>query len=168
MNVATVDVKIIDRLKKIAIFQTIKDSDESINALLGIISIKNFPVNSNVIVEQEMGDEMYIVLEGGVRIQKKTNAGDDYTVLFLEAEQNVFFGEMALIDDDKRSATVVTTRDSSFLVIKKKDFLEFCEKRPEICWRIILSISRIISNRLRKTSGDMLTIFNALVNEIDQ
>ena len=67
-----------------------------------------------------MGDELFILLEGAVDILKKTMAGDDYVVTSLKAEYNIFIGELALIDDDKRSASVVATENSEVLVIGRR------------------------------------------------
>jgi CRP/FNR family cyclic AMP-dependent transcriptional regulator len=77
-----------------------------------------------------------------------------------------FFGELALIDDDKRSATVVATEDSEFLVITKADFTRLGDTYPSIGLPITRAIAKILASRLRKTTGDMLTIFDALVSEI--
>jgi CRP-like cAMP-binding protein len=161
-----VNEKILDKLKKVPLFAEIRENDEYMKELLEISRQKDYNGGEQIIKEGEIGDEMYIVFTGGVEIRKKTRAGDDYTVIKLEAEQNVFFGELGLIDDDKRSATVIASRDSTFIVINKKDFLALGKKHPQICLPITLSISRILSSRLRKTTQDMLTIFDALVNEI--
>ena len=109
---------------------------------------------------------MFIVFSGGVEILKKTRAGDNYTVVKLKAEYNVFFGEMALIDDDKRSATVRADMDSEFLVITKDAFHELGNKYPSIGLPVTRAISKILAGRLRKTTQDMLTLFDALVSEI--
>ena len=121
-----------------------------------------------VIQEGEKGSEMYIMLSGAVEIQRKTRAGDSYTVAKLRAEFNVFFGEMALIDDDVRSATIIATEDSEFLMITKEDFLALGKKYPQIVLPITRVIAQILASRLRNTTGDMLTIFDALVNELQQ
>jgi CRP/FNR family cyclic AMP-dependent transcriptional regulator len=134
--------------------------------LLSIIKIRKYQEGKHVIREGEIGSELFIVYKGGVEIRKKTRDGDDYTVIILRAEDNAFFGEMALIDDDKRSATVLTLENSIFLVISKEDFITLGDQFPAIGLPITRAISRILAGRLRKTTQDMLTIFDALVNEI--
>jgi CRP-like cAMP-binding protein len=158
--------EILAKLKQIPLFNEIKDNDDYMHELLVICKLRKASAGEFLIKEGDIGEEMFIVFSGGVEIRKQTRAGDDYTVLKLNAEQNIFFGELALIDDDKRSATVIASEDSSFLVINKKDFLELGHRHPQIGLPITLSISKILSSRLRKTTQDMLTIFDALVNEI--
>ena len=155
-----------EKLRQIPLFEEIKENDAHLKELQDICRLKSASAGEFLIKEGDIGDEMFIVFSGGVEIRKQTRAGDDYTVVRLDADQNVFFGELALIDDDKRSATVIASRDSSFLVIKKTDFLNLAKRNPQICLPITLAISKILSARLRKTTDDMLTIFDALVNEI--
>jgi CRP/FNR family cyclic AMP-dependent transcriptional regulator len=163
-----VEQAVVDKLKQISLFQKINENDEYMAELEAICRPKSVSGGQVVIKEGEKGSEMYIMLTGAVEIQRKTRAGDSYTVLKLRAEQNIFFGEMALIDDDVRSATIVATEDSEFLFITKEDFFNLGERYPQIALPIIRVIAQILASRLRNTTGDMLTIFDALVNELQQ
>ena len=160
------DNEVLDKLKQIPVFAEIKDDKKNLGLLHDICKRKQYKANETIIKEGELGAEMYIVLHGGVEILKRTRAGDNYTVINLRAEDNVFFGELALIDDDKRSATVTASMDSNFLLISKNDFMKLGNSHPSIGLPITRAIAKIIAGRLRKTTSDMLTIFDALVNEI--
>jgi CRP/FNR family transcriptional regulator, cyclic AMP receptor protein len=162
----SVRTELVEKLKKIPFLHEIKENEKYMTRLLGIIKIRKYPKGRYVIREGEIGSELFIVYKGGVEIRKQTRAGDDYTVVVLRAEDNAFFGEMGLIDDDKRSATVLTLENSIFLVISKEDFISLGDQYPEVGLPITRAISRILAGRLRKTTQDMLTIFDALVNEI--
>lgn len=157
---------ILSILKRISLFEEIKDDDASMEVLSTVFSTRNYKAGDKIIKEGEVGSEMFIVAEGEVEIQKRTRAGDNYTVVRLKASHNVFFGEMGLIDDDKRSATVTAIADSEFLVVDKKAFLKLGNDHPQIGLPITRAISKILAGRLRKTTEDMLTIFDALVSEI--
>ena len=162
------DTEILDKLKQIPLFGAIKDKDDQIAAFQSICGMRSVPSGDVIIKEGERGSEMFIMLKGRVAVQRLTRAGDDYTVVQLRAEDNVFFGEMALIDDDTRSATIVALEESEFLVITKEDFLRLGESHPQIVLPITREIGKILASRVRKTTGDMLTIFDALVNELQQ
>ncbi len=161
-------MEILEKLKQIPLFDEIKDNDEYMNLLLKVFKTKSYKSGDVIIKEGDVGSEMYIVFSGGVEILKRTRAGDNYTVVNLKAEYNVFFGEMALIDDDKRSATVVANMDSDFLVITKDSFHKLGNEYPSIGLPITRAISKILAGRLRKTTQDMLTLFDALVSEIQE
>lgn len=156
------------KLKQIPLFAEISGNDSYLGRLQEICRARSVSGGQVVIQEGEKGSEMYIMLSGRVEIRRRTRAGDDYTVVKLRAEDNVFFGEMALIDDDVRSATIVTTEDSDFLVVSKKDFIDLGDQHPQIALPITREIAKILASRLRKTTGDMLTIFDALVSELQE
>ena len=158
----------LERLKQISLFREISANARFMEKLTEICRTRRYREGETIIKEGEIGNEMFVVLSGGVEILKRTRAGDNYTVVSLKADDNVFFGELALIDDDKRSATVMAAVDSEFLLISKKDFLTLGNENPEIGLPITRAIAQIIASRLRKTTGDMLTIFDALVNEIKE
>lgn len=157
---------ILEKLKKIAIFDELKDREEHLLRLREICRLKTYAKDEVIIREGDVGSEMFIVLSGSVEIRKQTRAGDPYTVAKLRAEQNVFFGELALVDDDSRSATVIALEDSRFIVITKDDFLNLGRTDPAIDLPVTQAIAKILAGRLRKTTMDMLTIFDALVSEI--
>ena len=161
------DASVTEKLKQIRLFADIRKNDDYMERLRTICRQTSVPTGKVVIKEGERGSEMYIMLAGRVEIRRRTRAGDNYTVVKLRAEDNVFFGEMALIDDDVRSATIVTTEDSDFLVVTKHDFLELGDRFPQIALPVTREIAKILASRLRKTTGDMLTIFDALVTELE-
>lgn len=156
----------IEKLKQIPLFSEIRKNQKSMEKLADICKTRYYKKGDIIIKEGETGDEMFIVMSGGVEILKRTRAGDDYTVVRLLAEHNVFIGELALIDDDTRSATVRASMDSDFLVIRKKDFVSLGNDYPKIGLTITRAIAKLLAGRLRKTNQDMLTLFDALVTEI--
>lgn len=160
------DTAIREKLRVIPLFSAISTDDAALERILSISSTRRVSVGEVVIREGEPGSEMFVMLQGRVEIRRRTRAGDDYTVVTLRAEDNVFFGEMALIDDDVRSATIVTTEDAEFLVLGKSEFLNLGDSDPQIALPITREIAKILASRLRKTTGDMLTIFDALLNEL--
>ena len=160
------DQEVLNKLKKVAIFKEIKENNEYLSKLAMICKTKSFSKGEFIIKEGEIGGEMYIIFKGAVEIQKKTRSGDNYTVFMSDAKQNFFFGELALIDDDKRSATVIASEDSSLLVISKKAFIKLGNENPNIGLLVTRAISQKLASNLRKTTDDMLTLFDALVGEM--
>jgi CRP-like cAMP-binding protein len=156
----------LEKLKNIALFEAIKDNETAMKRVIEVSSLRKFHKGDYIIKEGEMGDELFILLEGSVDILKKTMAGDDYVVTSLKAEYNIFIGELALIDDDKRSASVVAKENSETLVIGKENFLALGDSDPHIGLSVTRVISKILAGRLRKTNEDMMTLFDALVTEV--
>lgn len=154
------DIK--ERLKKISLFKAIKNEEESLLKIKDIIVEKQYPQDSFIIKEGEIGDCMYILNKGKISIEKKTLMGDTFSLAKLSEEQNFYFGEQALLDNDSRSASVRAITDTKCFMIKKDDFNKFCEENPYIGYLIIKDIAISLAAKLRKTTDDNLTLINAL------
>jgi len=154
-------------LKRIVLFRDFKDDDLVLKKIEKIFKEKRAKKGRVRIRENEEGDELYIIKTGSVRILKDTIQNEPYTVVNLSADQNVFFGEIGLLCNDKRSATVVAEQDCIFLVTDRDKFLEFGEKEPYAALLITRKIAKILAKRLSKSNEDVVTLFSALVSEID-
>jgi len=154
-------------LKNIVLFKDFKDDRAVLKKIEKLFTEVSAKKGETIFREGREGDELYIIKRGSVRIVKNTLQNEPYTVVMLSAAQNVFFGEMGLLLNDTRSATVVAEEDSTFLVSNRKKFLEFGESEPYIALLITRQIAQILAQRLRKTNQDVVTLFSALVDEID-
>jgi CRP/FNR family cyclic AMP-dependent transcriptional regulator len=154
-------------LSNIVLFDDFKDDIKVLKKIEQLFTEQEAKKGEVIIREGKEGDELYIIKTGCVRILKNTLQNDKYTVVILSADQHIFFGEIGLLLNDKRSATVVTECDSKFLVTNREKFLEFGEKEPYIALKITRKLARILCQRLSKTNQDVVTLFSALVSEID-
>lgn len=159
---------IVSRLQQVSLFKEIKDNKDALEKIVSIITLRRFSHGDKIIKEGEQGDEMFILNEGKVRIEKKTLQDESYTVVSLSDEMNVFFGEQALMDNDFRSATVLAETDCECYVIKKADFDKLGDENPRIGLLITREITKILSGRLRKTNQDVITLFEALVKQVEE
>ena len=85
----------------------------------------------------------------------------------LDSEQNIFFGEMAIISNDKRSATVTAKTDCVALALSGKRFTTICDKEPILGYRVLSVLARRLANTLRETNSDKAILYEALCNEIE-
>lgn len=118
--------------------------------------------------EGEEGDTMFVIRSGRVRVEKKTPYSDTYTVTFLHAEAGDFFGELAMLDREVRSATVVAETATEALVISRDRFVAFGDAMPVAGLLLTRRIARHIAARLRQSNRDIVTLFAALVQEIEE
>ncbi len=86
------------------------------------------------------GDALYIIQRGKVKVVL-SDAGGKEVILSVLGPGN-FFGEMALIDDEPRSAGVMTMEISEFYVISKSDFRACVAKQPELATNLMRHLSR--------------------------
>ena len=98
-------------------------------------------------------DHMYYVLKGKLNVIKEVDEnGAKQYVKVAEIKHDTLLGELAIIDGSKRSATVVTTIDTSVLGIHAKHFNLLVKSRPEIGVILIRKVAKLISERLKNTT----------------
>jgi CRP/FNR family transcriptional regulator, cyclic AMP receptor protein len=90
----------------------------------------------------DRGDAMYVVTEGEVEIREGST-------LLERAGPGSIFGEMALIDDAPRSATVVAKTASRLVAVDRRQFEFMVTETPYFA----LAVMKVLADRLRKTSG---------------
>ena len=95
--------------------------------------------DGEVIVRQgEMGDCMYVIQEGRVEVLRE-EGGKEQHLMFLE--QGEFFGEMAVVEREVRSATVRAKGASRILTVDKQNFLRRIHEDPSLAYRIVQTMS---------------------------
>ncbi|MFC1508910.1 Crp/Fnr family transcriptional regulator [Candidatus Omnitrophota bacterium] len=129
-------------LKKIPLFSLL--DDEELEAIYKQSSTKQYPKNNFIILENDEGDTLYIILKGKVKVTKIFETGDEIILSVLD--KGNFFGEMSLLDGKPRSANVVTLEDTTLRVINRHDFENFLEMHPKIALKLL----RELTSRLRK------------------
>ncbi len=158
---------VIDKVKEIAFFKQYANDDKVIKKIIEICEPRVVLEGSYLIKEGERGDELFIILSGTIDIVKKTLQDEEYIVATLSANnESIYVGELALIDQEKRSATVVAKTKCECITLRRNRFLEFGDEFPEIGLQITRAIASQLSQKLRKTSYDVITLFSALVEEI--
>jgi len=96
--------------------------------------------------EGDRADSLYILATGRLRVQVKQPDGAEATV--AEVGRHEVVGEMAIISDEPRSATVIAIRDSELLMFTREEFDRIVDEHP----RAMLKIARVIAGRLRRSS----------------
>lgn len=157
---------LVEKLRRIALFQAIKDDEERLAKLSGIVSMRQCKAGQPIITEGEAGSEFFILNKGTVDVLKRTLDNDVFTIVTLMDEQDVFFGELALMDEELRSASVTAKTDCELLVINREDFNRLGEQDHRLGLLVTRAVGRALSRRLRKTNEDLIILFEALVGEV--
>ena len=158
----------IDLLRETEIFRNL--AEDQIRKILKISREVTFSEGEFIMREGEEGDTLYIILEGTVEVVKSLVRGegdeeeDRQNKVFtrLDASGHAVFGEMALLETMRRTATIHTVTKCRFYEIKKDDFLSLAEADHELGFRILLNLARIVSARLRKADEDTIKLTTAL------
>ena len=158
----------LETLKTIPLFKAFKTDEKKLSALASLMSERTVMAGSYLVKEGELGKEMFILDRGEVEITKTTLENEQYTVVVLNEKNNAFFGELALLDEDKRSASIKATKDCQVLVLGRSEFETLENTHPDIGLIITRELAKIVCRRFRTTNEDVILLFEALVNEVSQ
>lgn len=132
-------------LKNAPVFQGLTDSQ--MQQIEKRCIRRNFPRNAMVIHEGDTEASLFVIEKGRVKVYLSGTDGREIIInTHGPGEQ---FGELALIDGERRSASIMTCEESSFLVINKQIFNDLVRDFPEISFNLIVDLSRKI-RRLTK------------------
>lgn len=132
-------------LKRVQLFANL-ELDE-LEQLAAIAHEKKMPAGELIITQNTTGNEMYIVAKGAVEVY--IQGLDDARSLVVLGKGQVI-GEMALIDQGYRSASVRTTREGATLyLIESNDFYSLCEENNHIGFIVMRNLAIDIAFKLR-------------------
>jgi len=152
--------------RKIFLFQDLEDLE--LEQVLSRTSPREFPAGRVIIQEGDPGDSLYIMVSGEVEITKQLtlvldkDTPKERVMIRLKAEDGVYFGEMSLLENDPRSATVTALSDCRLLELYQKDFLELVRNDPAMGLKLLLRLAQLLSRHLRKTNQDVVKLTTAL------
>jgi hypothetical protein len=125
-------VEIALEIRNIPIFERL--TTRQLFDLAGVVREEEHPADTEIIRDGDDGSCMYFIVSGSIRVMK-----DDRTIAELGTRE--FFGEMALFEGEKRSATCVTTTPTKLLRIERADLMSLMEELPSIAIGICQSLS---------------------------
>jgi CRP-like cAMP-binding protein len=129
-------------LQKVPLFSQLAQPE--LQRVVDVARERAYPKNSVILFEDDPGDALYVVAQGQVKVVLIGEDGREVILSVLGAGE--FFGEMALIDDEPRSAHVIAMEDSALLVLRREDFQGILRQSPGIA----LALLRELSRRLRR------------------
>jgi CRP-like cAMP-binding protein len=137
-------------LRTVPIFSELADQD--IASLAHLALRKRYPKDTVVFFENEEGDFFFTILEGRIKV---TILGDDGREVILSVlGPGDFFGEMALLDNEPRSATAIAVEESELLSLHRNDFQSVLNDNRSITNALI----KVLSARLRRANHQISTL----------
>ena len=116
--------------------------------LTQVVLRKPYPKDSTVIAAGDPADALYVVISGRLKVMMSDNEGREVILAILS--QGDFFGEMGLIDQAPRSATVVTIESCELLTITQTDFTRCLQKNFDLTMNVIRGLVKRLREADRK------------------
>ncbi len=135
-----------EALKKIPLFRHLTYKEQT--AVLSVASTRTFPAGREIVTEGQPGEELFVVIRGRVSIEKGG-------VEIAELRAGGHFGEMGLIDNAPRSATVRAIEPTRVMVIARPDLMHLMKKESILAVKLLWSFVQVLSDRLRETNSEL-------------
>lgn len=141
-------------LKEVRIFKYLTPGEREIVAKKLIK--KSFAKGTVIFEEKSPGDEMFLITDG---VAEVSIARNDARLVLAELGKGLFFGEMALLTEKVRSATVTAMIDCEVFVLKRNDFQELVKEYPQLACGLLLALSEVLCDRILATNENLETYF---------
>ncbi len=147
----------VETLRSVPLFRALDDN--AAFDLCNLLTVREEPSGTPLFYRGDPGDAMYLIETGRVRISVKDADGHDATL--AEFRDGEFFGEMAILDEQPRSADATIVADTRLAVLSRDDFRAFLHKNPDIA----LGMLTAMTYRLRRTDELLRHRVSRNVNE---
>jgi len=157
-----------EQLKKFTIFSDL--TDDELNHFSDALKEVKMEKGQQFITEGEEGDCIYLLLEGEVQINqaltlsmnKSESDNREKAILKLSSDINPLFGEMSMFNEgDRRTANVRAETACVLVKLDKLDLYNICEKNPNVGFKVMRNLGRIISGNLVKANQNVLKLTTA-------
>ena len=139
-------------LKQIPLFKHL--SYVQLVALLNISEVKAYPQGTHIFQEGQMGEELYVVLDGSVSIEKNG-------VELASLGSGALFGEMAIMDKAPRSALAVSTANTRLIEVGRGRLFSLMRQEKDIAVKLLWCFVQVLNQRLRTTNLDLMKLREA-------
>jgi len=142
-------------------------NDEELNQILPYFEKKFIKAEEFIVKEGEYSDIAFLLQKGEVSVIKETIYKDDYIITDIKAGGDEFFGEVNLIDRGLVTSTIKAKSDCEILQITHNNFINLMDEKPLVAVKLLWVIAYDISKHLRKADSDVITLFNAFVEVVE-
>ena len=147
----------LEAIRSVPLFASL--DDEAAIELRNLLSETKVPQNTRLFRQGDIGDAMYLIESGRVRISIRDD--DKQEVTLAELAQGDFFGEMSIIDGRQRSADAKVVEDAYLAVLPRDTFLSFVRTNPDVA----LEMLSALTDRLRRTDDLLRSRVSRNANE---
>jgi CRP/FNR family transcriptional regulator, cyclic AMP receptor protein len=142
--------KIIDFAKKVPLFQGLTDTE--LSAVCSLMIPREFRAGEVIVQGDDEGQTFFIMVSGTANVTAITS--EDRQTILATLKRSDFFGEIAILDGEPRSASVIASEDCKLLMLYRKPFLDILHRFPKITIQMLVEMSK----RLRHSNRQINTL----------
>ena len=139
---------VLKALESVPIFDGL--SNKELSEVARLTHERTYKKDEHIFKQHAPAEGMYVILDGAVEIKDP-----DSGTIFASLNSGDFFGELALLDEEPRSASAHATQPARLIGFFRTDLLTLIQRSPELGNKILLNLSRVLGERLRKTNEEL-------------
>ena len=143
-------MKKIELLQSVALFWDL--SEEELGYISEKMIARHYESGQFIFLEDSEGEQCFFVVQGSVKVTRLSNDGREVILAMLN--EGDFFGEMALLDGESRSANVIALEKTEVLTLNRADFLVVLHDYPQIAIQLL----KEMAHRLRKSDRQIASL----------
>lgn len=136
-----------DILGTIPIFSSLKSGE--LKEIERIVHVRTYESGEFIFREGDVGAGLFVIAEGRVDIILENRVVDDQPTRLASLDKGSFFGELSLLDNERRSAAARAAETSVMIGLFRPDLLDLIERNPRLGSKVLMNVARIIGERLR-------------------
>lgn len=133
-------------VRGVSLFADLEPS--ALSALQRASELRDYPEGAVIVSQEDPGEALFVLVRGRVKVVLYGESGRE-VILSIFRQAGDFFGEMSLLDDEPRSATVIAAERSRLLVLSRSSFQEHIAAHPRTAFRVLRELTR----RLRRADA---------------
>ncbi|NJN27460.1 MAG: SpoIIE family protein phosphatase [Cyclobacteriaceae bacterium] len=160
-------MEIVQILQKVPLFSGL--DSHSLSAITPLFEAEVFPAKSKILREGEFGDSMFIIANGEVSVTKFSDEGKE--ILITNMKSGSYFGEVALIDNQPRSANINAENELSVLRLRKSAFEKLLIEDKTFAINFYRNLLNETLERMRETATNLTsskTVLDQKSTRLDQ
>ena len=164
-----------EKLKNYKIFEDL--SNENINLFVDVLEEVKVDKGENFISEGDAGDSVFLLLKGEVEVNQvltlSVNKGEidrrEKALIKLSSDDYPQFGELSMFSEgDRRTANVKAKSNCTLGKVTKENLFSICDKNPDVVYKIMRNLGRIISGNLVNANQNVLKLTTAFSLILDR
>ncbi|NPA40563.1 MAG: cyclic nucleotide-binding domain-containing protein [Thermodesulfobacteria bacterium] len=133
-------------------------SQKELNKAIEFLHKRSYRKGENIVSFGEPGFALYIIVSGKVDVLVPGNSSEKDSFVKVDTlERGEFFGEMALVTESFRTATIKCVEDTEVYVLTRSALENLIECQPEIASKVLYNIAGVIAERLKKLNEQLMS-----------
>jgi CRP-like cAMP-binding protein len=145
-------------LKNCELFENISQS--ILEKLAELLHERKFEKDEVIFSQDEPASAMFLIESGKVLIYREGSGDEKQELATLEKQD--FFGELAICEDHKRTASAVAIEETKIQVLFRQEFLKFAHRNIEHGFKILLNLARMVGRKLRDVNHRYYKLFEKI------